>query len=364
MTKPAILVVDDDAQVLRAITRDVRQRYGENYRILRAESGAEAVEALDQLIEKEEPVALVLSDQRMPRMDGVALLTEARTRFPEAKRALLTAYADTDAAIGAINKSQIDYYLRKPWDPPDRELYPVLDDLLSDWQANFRPPFEGVRVIGDRWSRETHVLKDFLARNRVPYVFLDVETSDEAKSLRARLDGDGVLPLVVLEGGEALQAPTTTELAGHVGLSTRAEEPFYDLAIVGGGPAGLAAAVYGGSEGLRTIMIEQEAPGGQAGTSSMIENYLGFPAGLSGADLARRGLDQAKKFEVEMLYPQEVCGLAIDGPYKRLQMSDGGEVVCHVLLLAMGVSWRLLDAPGADALTGRGVYFSILTIFR
>lgn len=356
--KPILLVVDDDEQVLSAVARDLRRQYGKDYQILRAGSGEAALEALDELKEQEQPVALLLSDQRMPGMDGVAFLDQARARFPEARRVLLTAYADTEAAIAAINRSQVDYYLLKPWDPPEEKLYPVLDDLLADWRAAYRPPFEGIRVVGDRWSARVHEIKDFLARNQVPYQFLDVEQSDEGRALLDRTNGDAAqVPLVVLPGGERLNAPELAELAERVGLKTQAEQPFYDLAIVGGGPAGLACAVYGASEGLRTVLIEQEAPGGQAGTSSRIENYLGFPAGLSGADLARRAVAQARKFGVEILTPQQAAKLTLQGPYKHLTLSDGSEVSCHALLIASGVSWQRLRVPGAEVLTGRGVYY-------
>ena len=356
MSKPAILVVDDDPDVLRAIARDLRRRYGHDYRVLRAASGREALEAVDELKERGDAVALLLSDQRMPRMDGVAFLSEAMQRFPRSKRALLTAYADTEAAISAINTSQVDYYLLKPWDPPEERLYPVLDDLLEDWQASYRPGYGGVRVVGSRWSAETHALKDFLARNAVPYAFVEAD-SDEGFDLLGARNGETDLPLVILPEGERMEAPAASAVAQRLGLRTSAESEFYDLAIVGGGPAGLASAVYGASEGLRTVLIEREAPGGQAGTSSRIENYLGFPSGLSGADLARRAVAQAERFGVEIIAPQEVESLTVDGPYKRLRLSDGSEVSCHVLMLATGVSWRKLPAPGADRLSGRGVYY-------
>ncbi|MEM1043869.1 MAG: FAD-dependent oxidoreductase [Bacteroidota bacterium] len=353
MSKPAVLVVDDDPDVLRAIARDLRRRYGKDYRVLRAASGDEALAALDELKERGDPVALLLSDQRMPRMDGVGFLSEAMKRYPRSKRALLTAYADTEAAISAINQSHVDYYLLKPWDPPEERLYPVLDDLLGDWQAGYRPGYGGVRLVGSRWSAETHALKDFLARNAVPYEFLDAESAEG----QALLGGEVSLPLARFPEGDQLEAPTPTDLAERLGLRTSAGSDFYDLAIVGGGPAGLASAVYGASEGLRTVLIEREATGGQAGTSSRIENYLGFPSGLSGADLARRATTQAERFGVEILAPQEVEQLRVDGPYKRLVLSDGSELSCHVLMLATGVSWRKLPAPGADRLAGRGVYY-------
>jgi len=361
MAKPVILAVDDDPQVLQAVARDLRRRYGDTYRILRAESAGEALEVVDTLDERGEPVALLLSDQRMPQMDGVAFLREAMQRFPKAKRALLTAYADTEAAIAAINRSQVDYYLLKPWDPPEQRLYPILDDLLADWQAGYRPGFGGLRIIGDRWSVQSHAIKDFLARNQIPYTFLDVEASQEAREIvqkTSAASGNGVaLPFVLLPGGERLMAPTLSDLATHVGLQTQAKEPFYDLVIVGGGPAGLASAVYGASEGLHTVLIEQQAPGGQAGTSSLIENYLGFPAGLSGDDLARRATTQARRFGVEILAPQTVYALRIQGPYKHLTLSDGSEIACHTLMLSMGVTWSKLLAEGAERLAGRGVYY-------
>ena len=358
MTKPILLTVDDEPEVLRAVARDLRRRYGKDYGIRRADSGAAALEALTELRDRGTPVALVLSDHRMPEMPGVELLGRAKNIFPDAKRVLLTAYADTEAAIAAINESQLDYYLLKPWDPPEERLYPVLDDLLDDWRGSFRPGFGGLRVIGSRWSAESHAVKDFLARNQVPYHFLDVEASDEARRILSSAGGSAPsLPLVILPEGKHLEAPELPELARALGLKTQAGSPFYDLAIVGAGPAGLASAVYGASEGLKTVLIEREAPGGQAGTSSRIENYLGFPVGLSGADLARRALAQAKRFGVEVLTPQEATALRLDGPYKHLTLVDGTEVTCHALMISAGVSWRRLPAAGADQLAGRGVYY-------
>jgi thioredoxin reductase (NADPH) len=358
MAKPVILTVDDDAEVLQAIARDLRQQYGSQFRIIRADSGQSAIEIVQQLKLRNEPVALFLVDQRMPQMSGVEFLEQALEIFPQAKRALLTAYADTDAAIKAINQTQIDYYLLKPWDPPTEKLYPVLDDLLDDWLANFRPPFEGIRVIGNRWSPQSHDMKDFLARNQIPYQWLDIELSEEAQKLAEFANCDRLsLPLVVLANGESLIQPSIATVAEKIGLRTQAEKPFYDLVIVGGGPAGLAAAVYGASEGLRTVMIEREAPGGQAGTSSRIENYLGFPVGLSGSDLTRRAVTQAKRFGVEILAPQEVVGIRVEDPYRIITLADGKEVSCHALILGLGVSWRRLDVPGLSALTGAGVYY-------
>ena len=359
MAKPVMLAVDDDPEVLQAVSRDLRRRYGDRYRVVRADSGAVALEAVRELKRKNEPIALFLVDQRMPRMSGVDFLEEAVPLFPDAKKALLTAYADTEAAIRAINQAHVDHYLLKPWDPPEEQLYPVLDDLLDDWQAGYRPPFEGVRVVGHRWSPEAHAVRDFLARNQVPYKWLDLEgTTDPRKALEENgLDPELQLPAVVLADGTVLVRPALTEVAAGVGLRTRAENPFYELAIVGGGPAGLAAAVYGASEGLRTVLIEREAPGGQAGQSSRIENYLGFPAGLSGADLARRAVTQARKFGAEILTPQQVAGVRIDGPYRQVVLGDGSEISCHALLIATGVSYRKLEVPGAEELSGRGVYY-------
>ena len=352
-SKPAILVVDDEPEVLRAIARDLRRRYGDDYRVVRTGTGEEAVDAVRELGERGEAVALVLSDQRMPGLDGVGVLRAVAEHAPRAKRALLTAYADTDAAIGAINDGRIDYYLLKPWDPPEDTLYPVLDDLLSDWRAGWRPGYGGLRLVADRWSPDGHRLRDFLSRNQIPYTFLDVERDDDARAL---VNGQG-LPLVVTPEGERLENPTNGEVAAAAGLRQQAERDFYDLAIVGGGPAGLASAVYGASEGLKTVLVEREAPGGQAGTSSRIENYLGFPTGLSGADLARRGLSQARRFGVEVLSPVEVTGLRAEGPYKILSLAGGAEIACHALMLSLGVDWRKLPADGADRLEGRGVYY-------
>ncbi|WP_088893058.1 FAD-dependent oxidoreductase [Leptolyngbya ohadii] len=359
MAKPVILTVDDDPEVLQAIARDLRKQYGDRFRIVRADSGAGAIEALHQIKLRSETVALFLVDQRMPQMNGVEFLEQAIPLFPEAKRSLLTAYADTDAAIRAINSAKLDYYLLKPWDPPEERLYPVLDDLLDDWLANFRPPFEGIRVVGNRWSPQSHDVKDFLARNQIPYQWLDVELEKEACELLAYGEPDGLqrLPLVLFTDGSRLVQPTNLEIAERIGLRTQAERPFYDLAIVGGGPAGLAAAVYGASEGLTTVMIEREAPGGQAGSSSRIENYLGFPVGLSGADLARRAVTQAKRFGVEILTPQSVTGVRIQDSYRILTLADGSEISCHALLIATGVSYRKLNIPGEERLSGAGVYY-------
>src|SRR5579883_2059820 len=358
MAKPVILTVDDDPEVLQAVARDVRQEFGDRFRVLRAESGTSALTALEQIKLRNQSVALFLVDQRMPHMSGVEFLEQALQMFPDAKRALLTAYADTEAAIRAINSTRIDYYLMKPWDPPQERLYPVLQDLLDDWQAHFHPPFEGIRVIGNRWSPHSHQAKDFLARNQVPYQWLDIELSEEAQHLAAYANCDKLhLPLVLFADGSSLMQPTNTQIAEKIGLRTQAEKQFYDLIIIGGGPAGLAAAVYAASEGLRTVMIEREAPGGQAGTSSRIENYLGFPSGLSGSDLAYRAVAQATRFGVEILSPQEARSVRVEGPYRIIEMADGSRVSCHALLLATGVQWRNLGVPGEDRLRGAGVYY-------
>jgi thioredoxin reductase (NADPH) len=353
--KPVILAVDDDADVLRLIKSDLRKQYGHDYRVLSAEGGEPALDALKQLQERQEPVALLVVDQRMPGMGGVDFLEQAIKLYPDCKRILLTAYADTEAAIKAINTVKTDYYLLKPWDPPEEQLYPVLTDLLDDWKAGYRPPFGGIQVIGNRWSSNSHRVKDFLARNQIPYQWQDIEDNADACSIYEGADTPK-LPLVVFPDGETLTDPDNAALAEKVGLKTSAQQPFYDLIIVGGGPAGLAAAVYGASEGLKTLLIEREAPGGQAGTSSRIENYLGFPSGLSGADLARRAVAQAQRFGVEIL-SQEVTNLRVQDQYRLLTLGDGAEVSCHALLIATGVSWRKMDVPGIDALTGAGVYY-------
>lgn len=357
-TKPVLLTVDDDPEVSRAVERDLRQKYGAQFRVLRAESGATALETLKQLKLRNEPVALFLVDQRMPHMTGVDFLEQALVMFPDAKRVLLTAYADTEAAIKAINTVKIDFYLVKPWDPPEEHLYPVLQDLLDDWLADYRPPFQGVRVIGHQWSPQSHEIKDFLARNQIPYRSLDIETNQEVHTLVEQTSLDvSRLPLILFPDGSLLVEPTTAQLAEKVGLKTHAGKPFYDLIIVGGGPAGLAAAVYGASEGLHTVLIEREAPGGQAGTSSRIENYLGFPVGLSGGDLARRAVAQASRFGVEILTPQEATGIRVEDPYRFVTLSDGTELSCHALMITTGVSYRKLEVPGMDRLTGAGVYY-------
>ena len=361
MPKPILLSVDDDSDVLRALERDLRSKYGAEYRVIGSDAPGDALEVLKELKIRNDSVALLLADQRMPRMDGIEFLQEAMRIFPQAKRALLTAYADTNAAISAINEASVHYFFLKPWDPPTERLYPQLDDLLDDWQATYRPAFQGIRVLGTRWSPKSYQLRDFLARNHVPYQWIDVEIAandPETKQLLEALGEEaGSLPVVLFPDGTKLLDSVPAELAERVGLRTRAQTSFYDLAILGGGPAGLAAAVYGASEGLHTVMIEREAPGGQAGMSSRIENYLGFPSGLSGGDLARRAVVQAQRFGVEILSPQEAVGVRLEGPYRIIKMADGNEISCHALMIATGVQWRRLEAPGVEHLQGAGIYY-------
>src|SRR6202047_224176 len=360
MPKPVLLSVDDDSDVLRAIERDLRSQYGAEYRVIGSDSPEGALDLLKQLKMRNDSVALLLADQRMPRMDGVEFLQQAMGLYPGAKRPFLPAYADTNAAISAINQASINYFFLKPWDPPAEHLYPQLDDLLDDWQASSRPAFQGIRVLGTRWSPRSYELRDFLARSHVPYQWIDVEFSandPETKRLLEALGPDASdLPIVLFADGTKLLNSVPAEVAQKVGLRTRAETTFYDLAIVGAGPAGLAAAVYGASEGLHTVMVEREAPGGQAGMSSRIENYLGFPAGLSGGDLARRAVVQARRFGVEII-AAEASGIRTEGPYRIIQLADGSEFSCHALMIATGVQWRRLDAPGIDRLQGAGVYY-------
>ncbi len=358
MAKPILLTLDDDPDVLRAVARDLRREYGAKYRVLRADSGDVAIKALEELKLSADPVALLLVDQRMPGLTGVEFLEQAIPLFPDAKRVLLTAYADTDAAIRAINSVKIDHYLLKPWDPPEEHLYPVISDLLDEWHANYTPPFEGIRVIGHRWSPDTHAARDFLSRNQFPYQWLDLDSDPEAARILESANGDThEFPLIVFPDGSRMQNPSNREIAEKVGLQTRAETDFYDFVVVGAGPSGLAAGVYGASEGLRTLIIEREAPGGQAGMSSRIENYLGFPVGLSGGDLARRAVTQARRLGAEILTPQEVVEVRLKDSYRVVQLSDGVELNCHALLVATGVEYRKLDVPGIDVLTGAGVYY-------
>jgi thioredoxin reductase (NADPH) len=361
MARPVLLTVDDDPDVLRAVDRDLRKRYSEHYRILRAESGASALTALQGLKKRNEVVSLMLSDQRMPEMSGVEFIAKASVIFPDARRVLLTAYADTDAAIQAINQAKIHHYLLKPWDPPEQQLYPVIDDLLEDWQAGFHPAFEGVRVLGHRWSPRSYTVRDFLSRNQVPYHWLDVEMAANNTEITAAMETVGgefaKFPVVFFADNTHVADPTTLEIAAKLGLRTRAETSFYDLLIIGGGPAGLGAAVYGASEGLRTVMIEREAPGGQAGMSSRIENYLGFPSGLSGSDLTRRAVTQARRFGVEILTPQEAVKLRVEAGSKFITLADNTEIGAKALLIATGVAYRKLDVPGMDRVQSAGVYY-------
>jgi thioredoxin reductase (NADPH) len=357
MPKPILLAIDDDISVLEAVVQDLRRNYGQDYRIVRAASGGAALDICNQLKERNDVVALFLSDQRMPGMTGVDFLQQALTIYPDAKRVLLTAYADTEAAIRAINSAKIHYYLNKPWDPPEEKLYPVLDDLLEAWKQGYKPPFEGIRVIGVRWSALDHEVREFLSRNRIPYQWLNAEENSEALSLLKEKGLDNAkLPVVMFGDGTALVQPTSTDLAGKVGLSTQAQQKFYDIVVVGAGPAGLAAGVYGASEGLRTLIVEPNAPGGQAGSSSKIENYLGFPAGLSGEELAKRAYLQATRLGAEFLM-QQVTSLRSENQYLIAEMKDGSEITCHVCLIATGVSYCKLDVPGADRLSGAGVYY-------
>ncbi len=356
--RPAILAVDDEPAVLAAVSRDLRRGFGERYRILRAGSGAEGLDILKQVRARGEHVALLVADQRMPGLSGTDYLVKARELVPEAKRVLLTAYADTEAAIQAINEVSLDYYLLKPWDPPEEELYPVVEDLLTTWEAGAALDAGGVRVIGHRFSKQSHDVRDFLARNRVPARWLDVERDGEARELLAvaGVDADR-LPVALLEDGSVLERPTTFELAERLGISAQPAGDHYDLVIVGGGPAGLAAAVYGASEGLRTVMVEREAPGGQAGQASRIENYLGFPAGLSGSDLARRATDQARRLGAELVTVQEAIKLEVEGAGRLVALTGGGVLSANTVLVASGVSYRQLDAPGFAEWTGAGVYY-------
>jgi thioredoxin reductase (NADPH) len=366
--KPVILIVDDERPVLNAVDRDLRQKYGQNYRFLKADSGETALKAVEQLKQRGDEIALFVSDQRMPGMSGVEFLERALEFFPEARRVLLTAYADTQAAIDAINRVGVEYYFLKPWDPPEENLYPVITDLLDEWRDRPKepPPYTGLRVAGTLWSRSTHEVKDFLTRHQISYRFLDVESDPEAREAVERAcQGEIRLPTVFLasetpddpQASRVLIEPSIETLAEVLGLRTRAELPFYDLVIIGGGPAGLAAAVYGSSDGLRVLLIERQAPGGQAGNSPKIENYMGFPGGLSGSDLARRAVTQARRFGVEIVTARSCTKVQVDGPRRTVTLSDGSEVAAEVVLIATGASFRMLDVPGAAELTGAGVYY-------
>jgi thioredoxin reductase (NADPH) len=356
--KPVILTVDDDREVLGAIERDLRQHYRSDYRIIKATSGREALDTVRELKQRGAPIALFLVDQRMPQMTGTELLREASTFYPDARKVLLTAYADIQAAIDSINTVGLDHYLTKPWDPPDQRLYPVLDDLLSDWTAHVRLPFDGIRIAGARWSRSCYEVREFLSRNHVPYQWIDIDQDASTRELVNSLAGGLTrLPVVLFTDGGCLIAPTNLELAEKVGLSTRPKLPFYDLVIAGGGPAGLANAVYGASEGLKTLLIERGSPGGQAGTSSRIENYLGFPSGVTGADLTQRALAQARRFGAEMLTAQEVVSVRREDPYRIVRLADGSEVSAYAVLLATGMTVRTLDVAGLEGLVGVGVHY-------
>jgi thioredoxin reductase (NADPH) len=357
MPKPILLAIDDDTSVLEAVVQDLRRQYGQFYRIIRAASGQAALDICQQLKERNEVVALFLSDQRMPGMTGVDLLQQVIPIYPEAKRVLLTAYADTEAAIRAINAAKIHYYLNKPWDPPEEKLYPVLNDLLESWKQGYRAPFDGIRVVGPRWSPADHAVRDFLSRNRIPYKWLNPEQNPESLDLlKEKGIDDARLPVILFGDGTALVQPTTTEIAEKVGLRTQAQQEFYDVVIVGAGPAGLAAGVYGASEGLRTLIVEDVAPGGQAGSSSRIENYLGFPDGLSGEELGKRAFLQANRLGAEFL-TQRVSCIRSENQYHIVKLADGREVTCHVCLIATGVSYCILNVPGAERFSGAGLYY-------
>ncbi|CAG0986020.1 thioredoxin reductase (NADPH) [Anaerolineae bacterium] len=358
MAKPVIFTIDDDPSVLNSVERDLRARYGQDYRIIPINLGKAALEYLKKMEQRNETVALFLVDQRMPEMSGVEFLTEAIKTYPQARRVLLTAYADTQAAIDSINEVRLDYYLMKPWHPPEEKLYPVLDELLEDWKAHIRLPYEGIRVAGTLWSLTCHEVKDFLTRHQIPYQWLDVEKDPSAQKMVEDVSPEGTkLPVIFFPDGNVLIQPDLKVLAEKVGLQTQAVLPFYDLIIIGSGPAGLAASVYAGSEGLKCLVIEKAAPGGQAGSSPKIENYLGFPAGISGDDLTRRAVSQAKRFGVEILSAQEASQVAVKDAYRIVKLKDGTELSCHAVLVATGASFHTLKMPGADTLTGAGIYY-------
>lgn len=356
--KPVILAVDDELEVLRAVQRDLRTMYSGDYRIVGASGGAEAMETIDELATRGEALALIVADQRMPHVSGVEVISHALGPYPTVRKTLLTAYADTEAAISAINDVGLDHYIMKPWDPPADHLYPVLDDLLDDWQAEFRPTFRGIRIVAPEWSKDAFNLRAFLSQNQIPYRFLVATGGDEADALVAAAGaGSSDLPLVCFPDGEPLRNPSESDLAARVGLKSHATGTTYDVAIVGAGPAGLAAAVYGSSEGLNTVLVEATAPGGQAGQSSLIENYLGFPKGISGADLARRASSQAARLGAEILVPASVSSIVRNDPYKTLHLSDGSTIACKAVVVASGVSYRVLETDGIEPLVGAGVYY-------
>jgi thioredoxin reductase (NADPH) len=358
MPKPVIFTIDDDVSVLNSVERDLRAHYGQDYRVLPIDSGKTALEYLNKLQQRNETVALFLVDQRMPEMSGVEFLEEAIRAYPQAKRVLLTAYADTQAAIDSINEVGLDYYLMKPWHPPEEKLYPILDELLEDWKIHVRLPYEGIRVAGTLWSLSSHQVKDFLTRHQIPYQWLDIEKDSNARQLVKEISSEEIkLPVVFFPDGKTLIQPELKGLAERVGLQTQAALPFYDIVVIGSGPAGLASAVYAGSEGYRCLVIERAAPGGQAGSSPKIENYLGFPTGISGDDLTRRAVSQAKRFGVEILSAQEAKQVFVRDAYRIVKLSDGAEVSCHALLIATGASFHTLKMPGASELTGAGIYY-------
>jgi len=362
MNKPIIIAIDDEAQVLNAVARDLQAQYQSEYQIMRATSGQEALDAVKELKRRNLAIALFLVDQRMPGMSGIEFLAEAAKLYPDTKKVLLTAYADTDVAISSINSINLDYYLMKPWDPPEERLYPVLDDLLSDWLNTVPVPYGGIQVVGTLWSAKSHNVKDFLARSQIPYQWLDLEKDEEAKQLLDLNSGDECrLPTLFFPDGSVLVDPDLSTLANKVGMTTRAQKPFYDIIIIGAGPAGLTAAVYAASEGLKTIVIEKGAAGGQAGTSARIENFIGFPQGISGADLTRRAITQAKRLGAEIVTAQEVSSIRAEGPYRFVALKDGTELSCKALLIATGVSVRQLDLPGIEKLIGASVYYGAAT---
>ncbi len=362
MKKPILFTIDDDPQVLRAVVRDLRSQYGNDYRIMSTTSAKEALESLVDLKNKNEVIALFLSDQRMPEMLGVEFLHQALALFPDAKRVLLTAYSDTEAAIRAINEVQLDYYLMKPWDPPEEKMFPQLNDLLDEWQSKHVPLFQGIRIVGFQWSPRSHDIKDFLSGNLIPYQWMDVETDEAGKELiTLNTIEHKDLPAVFFEDGSFLINPNLQAVGEKTGMRSKASKTMYDVAIIGAGPSGLAAAVYGGSEGLNTAMIEKRAPGGQAGTSSRIENYLGFPNGLSGAELSRRAITQATRFGVELLSPQEVVSISLKDNYKIIKLRDGSELNAKSIVITTGVDYRALEATDVDKFTGAGIYYGAST---
>ena len=357
MAKPVIFSIDDDSSVLNSVERDLRARYGGDYRILSINQPQAALEYLKKMEQRNETVALFLVDQRMPEISGTEFLADAIKTYPQAKRVLLTAYADTQAAIDSINEVRLDYYLMKPWHPPEERLYPVLDELLEDWKARVRMPYEGIRVAGTLWSLSSHQVKDFLTRHQIPYLGLDIEKDSNARALVEGVTSETKLPVIFFPDGSVLIEPDLKELADKVGLQTQAALPFYDVIVIGSGPAGLAAAVYAGSEGYKCLVVERAAPGGQAGSSPKIENYLGFPAGISGDDLTRRAVSQAKRFGVEILSAQEAVKVAVKDAYRIVTLKDGTEISCHAVMIATGASFHMLKMPAAEKLTGAGIYY-------